>query len=688
MRRPPDGWRDEGLAEEGLEASGVDDIDDDDESETSAGMGLIVRLTKAPAPGQGADPAEPRLRIAPIQRPPDDPQSLDDEELELLDERDEDTQDESADQAAAPLQIRISALREEPTDEVGPTALAAGFPTDEPPTEQPISSDEALPWRSLPEGATVLGRYRIERQIVDPSAYASYVAVQEPMVRRVMLTLLRGADVLPDASVEDRALLEERFLADASAISGLRHPHVARVLDFGQAKDGTCYAISELVHGLTLAEILGRGRMPPQRSIGAMVHVARGLAAIHDAGLVHKNLTADQVVLELEGSRDKARLRPPAMGMDRLPPSSRIDSGNANVQAPEVLAGDQPSAASDVYSFGVLLYRAVHGSYPFEGATADAVATSQRNGLTMPADGGTARVDALIQRCLAEVSVRNVSAFEIIEELREIGDIVPAVEPVPAPSGFKVPETVPPMPSTFSPPSMPPQGTTFTLMQAFGITLVASLSSVALAMYAGREWFPPEVQRIEVPVPVLTPAPAPAPAPAPVVVEPTPAPPPVEVAKAETPRPASKSSRRNTSRASAPPPPVEVAPVVVQEPVTVQKPVEPVEVAPVPPPSPSQLLSGSWVGRAGNTALNFQLSVDRNGLIGGTAKLVDGSTSGAREGAVRGRVTQNSDGTWKMELSMTSGGVTTTYSGVLAGDQATGKVSEDGKNKGKFVLAR
>ena len=49
---------------------------------------------------------------------------------------------------------------------------------------------------------------------------------------------------------------------------------------------------------------------------------------------------------------------------------------------------------------------------------------------------------------------------------------------------------------------------------------------------------------------------------------------------------------------------------------------------------------------------------------------------------------QKPDGTWSMELSMTSGGVTTTYAGVLAGDQATGKVTEDGKKKGSFVIAR
>ena len=126
------------------------------------------------------------------------------------------------------------------------------------------------------------------------------------------------------------------------------------------------------------------------------------------------------------------------------------------------------------------------------------------------------------------------------------------------------------------------------------------------------------------------------------------------------------------------------------EPVTVQKTVEPVAPPePSPPPSASQLLSGSWVGRAGNTALNFRLSVDPTGLVGGTAKLIDGSSSeGAREGAVRGRFTENADGTWAMSLSMTSGGVTTTYAGVLAGDQASGKVTEDGKSKGKFVLAR
>jgi eukaryotic-like serine/threonine-protein kinase len=687
VRRPPEGWRDEGAAEQGLAA----EEPDDDESETSAGMGLVVRLTKAPAPGQLAPLAEPRLRIAPIQRPPDGPQSLDEEELELMDEPDEDTQGEDISaHAAVPLQIRIGTPREEPTDEVASAPLgAATVSTAEPSAEPPVAVDAPLAWQSLPEGFTVLGRYRIERQIAEPSAYASYVAVQEPMVRRVVLTLMRGADVLPDASAEDRAVLEERFLADASAASGLRHPHVARVLDFGQAKDGTCYVISELVHGLTLHDLLERGRMPAQRSLGAMLQVARGVAAIHEAGLVHKNVSADQVVLELEGSRDKARLRPPAMGTEQMPRAKWIHSGNVRYQAPEVLAGDRASAASDVYAFGVLLHRAVHGAFPFEGDTVEAVAAAQQRGLTMPAGSSSPRVDALIQSCLAEVSTRNVSAFEIIEELREIEDLVPATEPVPAaPSGFKGPETVAPSPVSYSPQSLPPQAQTFSLLQAVGITLGASLLSAGLVLWVAKQWFPPEVQRVEVPVPVITQVPAPTPEP--VAVEPTPQPTPViEPPKVEKPRTVSKP-RRSTRTTVVTPPQVEEEPVVVSEPVSMEKPAEPVSAPePSPPASPAQLLSGSWVGRAGNTALNFQLAVDRSGLVGGTAKLVDGSTSeGAREGAVRGRVTQNADGTWGMELSMTSGGVTTTYAGVLAGDQATGKVSEDGKSKGKFVLAR
>jgi hypothetical protein len=700
VRRPPEGWRDEGAAEQGLEAPPAPDNEADDESETSAGMGLVVRLTKAPA-GQAAappTPAEPHLRIAPFQRPLDGPDSVDEEELEILDDPDEDTQGEdmSAPVAATPLQIRVGAPREDPTDEVSVEQLgAASFAATPTEAEATLDEDEPLAWRALPVGLTVLGRYRIERQMVDPSPYASYVSVQEPMVRRVVLTLMSGADVLPESSADDRAQLEERFLADASAASNLRHPHVARVLDFGQAKDGTCYVISELVHGLTLQEILARGKMPAQRSVGAMLQVARGVAAIHEAGLVHKNVTADQVVIELEGSRDKARLRPPAMGIEHLPQSKWIHASNARYQAPEVLAGDHASAASDVFALGVLLHRVFHGTFPFDGDTAATVGAAQRNGLKMPANSGSPRVDALIQRCLAEVSTRTISAFEIIEELREIGDLIPASQPVPAAqAGDQVPETAAPMPYASS---LPPQP--FTMLHVAGITVGASLLSVGLAVLlvvtVGKDWFrgpPGEVQTVEVikEVPVIREVPAPTPAP--VAVQPTPEPAVVEAPKAAKPRTAWKPRPRNTSKPApvTTPARIEEEPVTVSQPVTVQKTVEPVAAPePSPPPSPSQLLSGSWVGRTGSTALNFQLAVDKTGLIGGTAKVVDSTTSeGAREGAVRGHVTPNADGTWSMELSMTSGGVTTTYAGVLAGDQATGKVTEDGKSKGKFVLAR
>src|SRR6185369_6180764 len=152
--------------------------------------------------------------------------------------------------------------------------------------------------------------------------------------------------------------------------------------------------------------------------------------------------------------------------------------------------------ASDVFALGVLIHRAFHGTFPFDGDTAATVAAAQRKGLKMP-ENGSPRVDALIQRCLAEVSTRTISAFEIIEELREIGDLIPATQPVPAaPTSVPVSETAP------LPVYAQPQAAPFSWWHLVGATVGASALSLLLAGVfvgtVGKDWFKGDVQIKEV----------------------------------------------------------------------------------------------------------------------------------------------------------------------------------------------
>jgi hypothetical protein len=220
--------------------------------------------------------------------------------------------------------------------------------------------------------------------------------------------------------------------------------------------------------------------------------------------------------------------------------------------------------------------------------------------------------------------------------------------------------------------------------------------SLILVMVAwgtvGRDMMKPEVRTVEVQVP--------APAPAPVVATrpmPEPVTAPVEVTPVERPAPVARPAPRATERRPPPAPtpvaaaPVAEEPLIAEAPVAVAPPVTPTvsePPAPVVPKGPASKLTGTgtWSGTAGSANVTFDMTVDGAGAVTGTAKLTDGPD--VLRGNVRGSVSQNADGSWTVALVMIGAGETTTYSGVIDGNHAKGRMFEAGKNKGRWTISR
>lgn len=170
----------------------------------------------------------------------------------------------------------------------------------------------------------------------------------------------------------------ERFLSEAQLTAAVRHPHVVSVLDFG-VKDGiTPYLVLERLEGEPLSNILKRrGKISWRDAVEIGDQILSGLGAAHKAGVVHRDLTPDNIFMcNVEDGHTTAKIldfgvallaRDEGRGDER---GVGIVTGTPGYLAPEVALGlVQIDARADLFSVGVILYELICGRLPFEGDT-------------------------------------------------------------------------------------------------------------------------------------------------------------------------------------------------------------------------------------------------------------------------------------------------------------------------------
>lgn len=198
----------------------------------------------------------------------------------------------------------------------------------------------------------VLDRYRLGARLGAGSGGVVYHAHDLRLARDVAVKLVVG---------EGPAALDAA-VTEARALAAVRHPNVLAVHDAGLLElDGTpqAYVITELVHGVSLRQWLSHPQ-PLARVLAVFVAAARGLAAIHHAGLVHGDFKLDNVLL---GVDDGVRVCDFGLASDGLG-SPDEPRGTPGYLAPELTDGARPSARSDQFAFAMALHRAVYRRPP------------------------------------------------------------------------------------------------------------------------------------------------------------------------------------------------------------------------------------------------------------------------------------------------------------------------------------
>lgn len=190
----------------------------------------------------------------------------------------------------------------------------------------------------------------------------------------------------PDGPVAVKLLREDlaadqvlvgRFVQERTALTSLDHPRVVGVRDM--VVDGSDLAlVMELVQGTDLRSRLERdGALPPQTAASIIADVADGLAAAHAAGIVHRDVKPENVLLDLAaapgpGGAPRAKLTD--FGVARLVDAPRRTRatriiGTPDYLAPEIIEGLEPRAAVDIYALATVLYELLAGFTPSAAAT-------------------------------------------------------------------------------------------------------------------------------------------------------------------------------------------------------------------------------------------------------------------------------------------------------------------------------
>jgi len=244
-----------------------------------------------------------------------------------------------------------------------------------------------------------------------------YRALDTRLQRPVALKVIK-ADLVADTN------RKKRFILEARAAAAVNHPAIASIYDIDEA-DGTTFIAMEFVDGRTVGQLITQGELDLMGAVEIGLQVAEGLARAHDAGIIHRDIKSENIMVTRDGHAKildfglaKLMESGPEGGeasagglasgrtltMEQAHTIAGAVLGTLSYMSPEQARGRGLDARSDVFSLGVVLYEMVTGELPFKGETPldtmHAIAYEEARPVTMIRRSLPPRVHQIVSRCL------------------------------------------------------------------------------------------------------------------------------------------------------------------------------------------------------------------------------------------------------------------------------------------------
>ena len=290
-------------------------------------------------------------------------------------------------------------------------------------TIDPMDTTLARP----PVGRLLDGRYRVESLIATGGMATVYLGTDTRLDRTVALKIMH-AELAND---ED---FVRRFVGEARSVARLSHPNVVGVYD--QGADGrTLYLAMEYVPGRTLRDLLNeRGSLPPREALDIMEGVLGGLGAAHAAGLAHRDVKPENVLLGAAHTVKVADFGLARMLAGTSHTKTGMLIGTAAYLAPEQVSQGIADARTDVYAAGIMLFEMLTGQQPHTADTPLAVAYKHVNeSVPLPSqlvDGIPPALDDLVLRATSRnPDLRPADGGQALRSLNEVRLSLPPAPP-------------------------------------------------------------------------------------------------------------------------------------------------------------------------------------------------------------------------------------------------------------------
>lgn len=227
--------------------------------------------------------------------------------------------------------------------------------------------DRTQSFSVITHGMTV-SHYRIEKKIGAGGMGEVFLAEDTRLNRKVALKFL-PAEFTFDPNVKTR------FIREAQAAAALNHPNIITVYEVAEFQNRIFLAM-EYVEGESLKDVLAEKECRLSEIIDIAMQICQGLAKAHQAGIVHRDIKPQNILIDLDG-----RVRIVDFGLAKLKGDVKITQagstlGTVSYMSPEQAKGEEVDRRSDVFSLGVMLYEMITGQLPFQGEHQAAILNS------------------------------------------------------------------------------------------------------------------------------------------------------------------------------------------------------------------------------------------------------------------------------------------------------------------------